>query len=350
MAKISLWNHGKRGNDYRFIDRHISEFINASGTALFVYLYQGSYDADGNPSELTELQDIVFQENRDRRYSKEIYEMRGTYNVADTDFDLRQFGFFMGADTIFMELHINDMVSLCGRTIMAGDVIELPHEREDYIQDGGEVSNKFFVVEDASRASSGYSSTWYPHLWRIKLGPMTGSQEYDDILSRNRQDPFGLDDGDRTLEEVMTTLLTELDVNERTVEEAEKWVKERNFETTQFYFVPEDVLCDQLPWIWAGDGEPPNGGVLLDSGDIFPENAPDGSYFLKTSFSPHQLYLKTNSRWVLQEVDYRMGKWTAAHRILDGFVNNDNITLLDDGQEFKEKIALSRALPPPEDF
>ena len=131
MPRISLWKGAThKGADYRFTDRVISEFFNASGTGLYIHLYIGTYDEEGGNRPVTEIQDVLFQENRDRKYAKEVFEMRGTYNVADNDFDLRQFGFFMGNDTLFLEVHLNDMLALLGRKIMPGDVIELPFEED----------------------------------------------------------------------------------------------------------------------------------------------------------------------------------------------------------------------------
>ena len=349
MPRISLWNNGRKGADYKFIDRNINEYINGSGTDLYVYLYKGVYNADGSVGDVTTIQDVVFQENRDRVYAKEIQIIRGMYTVQDNDFDLRQFGFFMGGDTLFIEVHLNNMLDVCGRKIMAGDVIELPHQRDDALLDESGAINRFYVVEEASKASSGYSATWFTHIWRIKVSPMTGAQEYADILEREGTDPFGLGTG-KTLGDVLTNLNRELGINEAIVEEAVASVKARNFETQQFYFVPGDERTDQLPWVWAGDGVPPNGAGLLGCGSNFPEQADDGAYYLKTNISPHQLYRKVGSSWKLQEVDYRMGKWSAAHRVLDNFLNNKTITTLQDGTKIKERVALSKAVRPPADF
>ncbi len=349
MPRISLWNNGRKSNDYKFIDRNMSEYCSASGTALYIYLYQGTYNADGSVSDVVTVQDMVFQENRDRVYSKDIYEMRGLYNVQDNDFDLRQFGFFMGGDTIFMEVHLNDMLAICGRKIMSGDVIELPHQRDDAMLDEGQAINRFYVVEEATRASSGYSITWYPHLWRIKMAPMTGAQEYQDILDRANTDPFGLETGG-TLGDILTTLGTEQGINDAIIAEAEHYVRARNFETQQFYFVPGDELDDQLPWLWSGDGIPPNGAALLQAGADFPQVAQEGDYFLRNNMSPHQLYKKVGSTWQLQELDYRMGKWNAMHRLFDSFLNNNEITTLSDGTQISERVALSKAVRPPSDF
>ena len=58
--------------------------------------------------------------------------MRGAYALADNDsFDLTQFGAFLANDTLFMNFHIESMVSTLGRKLMPGDVLELPHLRDD---------------------------------------------------------------------------------------------------------------------------------------------------------------------------------------------------------------------------
>lgn len=350
MPRITLWKGAThKGSDYRFTDRVISEYFNASGTGLYVHLYLGTYDENGGDKPVTEIQDVLLGENRDRKYAKDVLEMRGVYNVQDNDFDLRQFGFFMGGDTLFIEVHLNDMIALCGRKIMAGDVIELPHQRDDALLDEGEAINRYYVVEDTSKASDGYSATWWPHIWRIKVSPMTGAQEFSDILDKANKDPFGLETGS-TLADVLSSLNREMDMNEEIVEEAKQHLLARNFETRQFYFVPGEELGDQLPWIWAGDGTPPNGAELLGSGRSFPQAASDGDYYLRTDYTPAQLFRKTGSAWRIQEVDYRMGKWSAAHRHLDEFLNNDATTTFDDGRVQPEKQGLSKTVRPPTDF
>lgn len=349
MPRISLWNGGRKTADYKFIDRNISEYCHASGTGLYIYLYKGTYDEDGGIKPITEIQDMLLQENRDRAYDTNIREMRGLYNVQDNDFDLRQFGFFMGNDTLFLEVHYNDMLAICGRKIISGDVIELPHQRDDALLDESGAINRFYVVEEGARASDGYSITWLPHLWRIKMSPMTGAQEYQDILDQAAKDPFGLETGS-TLTDILTTYDKEMAINDAVVEEAKRHLFARNFETQHFFFVPGDETRDQLPWIWAGDGIPPNGAELVGSGDSFPEFAEEGSYFLKTNMSPHQLYRKKGPTWQLQELDYRMGKWSAAHRLLDSFLNEKGISVMDDGRQIETKVALSKAVRPEADF
>ena len=64
-------------------------------------------------------------------YDKDVFELRGVYNVGDNDFDLSQFGLFLSGDTVFMTFHINDMIEIMGRRLINGDVLEMPHLLDD---------------------------------------------------------------------------------------------------------------------------------------------------------------------------------------------------------------------------
>jgi hypothetical protein len=125
----------------------------------------------------------LFLENRDRKYDPDVYVLRGVYNVQNIDFNLSQFGLFLQNDTIFITFHINDTVEKLGRKIIAGDVIELPHLKDEYaLNDLKFALKRFYVIEDVNRASEGFSPTWYPHLYRAKCKPLVDSQEFKEIL------------------------------------------------------------------------------------------------------------------------------------------------------------------------
>jgi len=132
----------------------------------------------------TQIQDLLFLENRDRVYDPNIYRLRGHYSVQNLDFDLSQFGLFLNNDIIFITVHYNDMIDIIGRKLMVGDVLELPHLL-DYnpLKETIPVALKrFYQITDANFASEGFSQTWYPHLWRIKCEPLIDSQEFSNIL------------------------------------------------------------------------------------------------------------------------------------------------------------------------
>ena len=162
------------------------------GTDVLVHKYLGPDTAvQGNtPSTPTyaaddpfNIQDLLFLENRDRKYDPDIYLLRGVYNLSDIDFNLSQFGLFLQNDTIFITFHITDTVEKIGRKIISGDVIELPHLTDEYaLNDLQYALKRFYVIEEVSRAAEGFSVTWYPHLYRAKCKPLVDSQEYKQIL------------------------------------------------------------------------------------------------------------------------------------------------------------------------
>jgi hypothetical protein len=134
----------------------------------------------------TNIQDLLFLENRDRSYEDDIIRIRGHYNVQNLDFDLSQFGLFLNNDIIFITVHYNDMLDLVGRKIMNGDVIELPHLNDFDSLDAAvtTILKRYYQVTDTNFASEGFSQTWYPHLWRIKCERITDSQEFAEILNK----------------------------------------------------------------------------------------------------------------------------------------------------------------------
>ena len=191
MPRLSLYRPEK-GNDFKFIDRTAWEMFQVGGTDVLVHRYIGpgsaiQGDTPSTPNYTTDnvanIQDLLFLENRDRKYDPDVYVMRGVYNISDIDFNLSQFGLFLQNDTIFITFHITDTVEKLGRKIIAGDVIELPHLKDEYaLNDLTFALKRFFVIEEVSRAAEGFSVTWYPHLYRAKCKPLVDSQEFKQIL------------------------------------------------------------------------------------------------------------------------------------------------------------------------
>ena len=118
------------------MDRTISEQLTVGGTDLYIHKYLGPTNQGPSTDytqpeydklDPTNIQDLLFLENRDRTYGSDIYRLRGHYNVQNLDFDLSQFGLFLTNDIIFIVVHYNDMIDIIGRKLMVGDVLELPH-------------------------------------------------------------------------------------------------------------------------------------------------------------------------------------------------------------------------------
>jgi hypothetical protein len=289
------------------------------------------------------IQDLLFLENRDRRYDKNIYELRGQYNIGDNDgFDLTQFGMFLANDTLFMNFHIESMVEAVGRKLMAGDVLELPHLRDDLLLGSDEAINRFYVVTDASRPAEGFDPRWWPHLWRVKLGPITDSQEYRDILGT------GEEEGD--LRNLISTYADEIAISEAIVAASEKDVAlDPSYRKTAHLYVDKDAKGKPSIDFENEDGAPPNGASIVGSGISFPTTGiNEGDYFLRTDFVPNRLFQKEGARFKFIRSNTK-GAWTAANKILTGFINNDNLAVNTDGKITGEKVNLSQVVKPKTD-
>lgn len=289
MPKLSLYRPNKQ-DDYKFLDRTISEMLTVGGTDLYIHKYAGITNQGPSvdytqPQYLepdpTQIQDLLFLENRDRKYDTNIYRLRGHYNVQNLDFDLSQFGLFLNNDIIFITVHYNDMIDIIGRKLMVGDVLELPHLL-DYNPLNEKIPvalKRFYQITDANYASEGFTQTWYPHLWRIKCEPLVNSEEFADILDQpiNKDNYLGDFDSTKTyppgytvdyggkiyesitdvppgttppnetywrvvengsLADILSTYNKNIAINDAALREAERLLPKSGYDTSKLYIVP----------------------------------------------------------------------------------------------------------------
>jgi len=239
MPRLSLYKP-ERGQDYKFIDRQISEMFQVGGTDVYLHKYIGTQTTDSNGNvttkDHTQIQDLVLLENRDRKYDSSVYKLRGIYNVQNVDFNLSQFGLFIDNDTLYMTVHINDFIKYIGRKPMSGDVVELPHLRDEFAFNDYDVSlPRYYVIEDVGRASEGFSATWYPHLYRLKIKKIMDSQQYADIFAQ----PIS-EGSSTTLQDLLSTRAKDLIVNQGILDEAEANAPTSGYETRQFFTLASD--------------------------------------------------------------------------------------------------------------
>lgn len=353
MPRISLWKDGKHTNDYRFFDRRISEQFTLGGTGVLVHKYLGP--ADTGPSEDAtrpqytnaserNIQDLLFLENRDRKYDTSIYNMRGIYQVSDNDFDLTQFGLFLQTGTLFMVFHLNDMIATLGRRIMNGDVLELEHLKDYDALDTNlpAALKRFYVVSDAVRAAEGFSPTWWPHLWRCKINPLVDSQEYKDILKN-----ITVSEEDTTpIRDILSTYDTYINVNQAVVTQAETEVPKSGYDTTPIYHnMPNEQTPDYTTKGWlTGDGLAPN-GLPVVAGISFPASPATGDYCLRTDFVPNRLFRYDGRRWLRIEDAVRTNLTNGAANNLtlrNSFVKNNNTYTDSQGDSMPEKQNLNQ--------
>jgi len=389
MPRLSLFKPEK-GNDYKFIDRQISEMFAIGGTDLYLHKYLGANTDEANATadqphydtlKETNIQDLLFLENRDRKYDSSIYRVRGIYNVQNLDFNLSQFGLFIDNDTIFMTVHINDWIKHVGRKPLSGDVFEMPHLKDEFaLNDYMIALPRYFVIEDVSRASEGFSQTWYPHLYRLKLKKVTDSQQFADILNKPAIDANG-DPTDQTLRDILSTKARELEINDAILAQAEADAPLSGYQTQQFFTLAVDPTTGKPTLQTAdqtaidastmgpdasaihgravrsgytgyllGDGVPAN-GVEFGHGIQFPTTAHLNDYFLRTDFMPNRLFRYDGSRWVKTEDAVRMTMSNNDSRKTQktGFINNTTTNNIA-GEQVPERQALSKALKPKADL
>lgn len=288
MPKLSLWRTQK-SNDYRFFDKTIKEMYTVGATDLYIHKYIGSNNPPNDDLttpvydklDPTNIQDLMWLENRDRKYDSSIYRLRGHYNVSNIDFDLSQFGLFLSNDIIFITVHYNDMIDILGRKLMVGDVLELPH-LIDYHPLNETIPvglRRFYQVTDGNFASEGFSQTWFPHMWRLKAEPLVDSQEFADILRQpintdnymgdwnetiayqvgytvlwgdkiytpKQPVPAGISPPDPTywqlstqqqLTDIISTYNKNIEINNKNLEEAARLVPKGGYNRQQLYVVP----------------------------------------------------------------------------------------------------------------
>jgi len=396
LPRISMWQNGAHTNDFKFFDKRIHEMFTVGGTGINVHKYVGIIDQgasdDASQPRTTEddplaIQDFLFLENRDRKYDSDVYNLRGIYNVADTDFDLSQFGLFLSNDTVFITFHLNEMVEAMGRKLMPGDVLELPHLKDYHSLDTSLdlALSRYYVVQEGTRPSEGYSPTWWPHLWRVKCTPLVDSQEYKDILDKIQVDPSTGEETSSTLRDLLSTYQKELEITNKVVEQAENEVPESGYDVSKYYVAPVDETGNPLEptghradesglstdsevqdasntritpqnanaysGYLVGDGLAPN-GFPVTMGTSFPTNAVEGEYVLRLDFLPNRLFRLTGSRWQKVEDDVRRNPTPGAagqKSLKSGFINNTDTTTQDDNTVISQRQALSKALEIQED-
>lgn len=331
MPRLSLYRPEK-SKDYKFIDRTVYEQFQVGGVDVHVHKYIGTVDGD-TVKDHTQIQDLLFLENRDRKYDSDIFVLRGHYQTQDVDFNLSQFGLFLQNDTVFLTVHINNSVDLLGRKIISGDVLELPNLKDEYaLNDLSASLKRFYVVEDVNRSAEGFSAVWYPHLYRVKLKPIVDSQEFKDILDRPmntdmyagdfnlattyypgqvvkyKGDLFEVNStvsmmgttlappdtvewqaySDNTMRDLMSTYEREMQINNAVVAEAEGNSPLSGYETSHFYSKSIDPVTGKTTVISVDDTSA-NVASSLDVSAALAAPVRDGyvGYLLEDGFPPN---------------------------------------------------------------
>ena len=416
MPRLSLWKPNK-GNDYKFADRTIKEHFLVGGTGVFLHKYIGphintnSASSDQPTNSITSVlnvQDLLFGENRDRKYDSDVFDLRGVYNVADQDFDLTQFGLFQTADTIFITFHTNDMINRVGRKIMPGDVFEMPHLEDDSRLESASItlsakpSKKFRKGETITGGTSNTKATVinYNHEAKtIRITPIDGDFTQNETITGDKSETSATVSSFTPKENIK---INKFFVVEDTAKGADGYdpgwwphiwrCRAVAMQDTQEFrdIVGSGENADDLKNIISTyqseidindaiineaqsnvptkgmdvshlytneqdthkinlksqDGTGGQGITISHTGNSFPASITNGQYVLRTDYSPSRLFRKEGNRFIKISENMR-GTYVSSNKELDSFINNTTpSTATDDG---KERQFLSKVIKPKAD-
>lgn len=281
---------------------------------------------DSPPTDINNIQDLFFNENRDRDYAKTPLVLKAQYSINNSVTDLSKFGLNI-LDQYSFVASFPVMVGLLGRPLVTGDIIEVVPERQ-YDQNLKTV-RKFLEVTDTGWAAEGFSTGWKPSLYRFSAQQALPSQETRDI--------FGTIDTQKYM--VADSFFNDLGVGPQidttplsTTEEINKTAKQKVPETGDDLGVSADGMPGRQPTppvnlkgqpealspvptkqnIYVEDGLPPN-DQPYGEGYTLPDltSATDGDYFRlyypeNTKIAPRLYrYSAVKNKWIFMEQDRR---------------------------------------------
>lgn len=296
--------------------------------ALEMYDYQ--------VTDLSNIQDKIFLENRDREYQTTAITIKGFYEIITPFMNLSQFGNDLMTMMLkySIKVNFNSVVAKLGRPIVIGDIIELPSEVQ-YTADLKPIK-RFLEVTDVTWDTTTYTPGWQPTMLLVTGQIALTSEETQDLFgdlsqSIDNSGVFSTDDGSNQIYQDLSTIsqtinqtaLSEVPergsegsntIREFTPEEfekaaecnAEQGLRNMNFNRNQLYV--EDAI--------------PQNGLPYTEGPKFPDNPKDQDYHRMTYEGlsknvPAKLYRYSDKkhRWIWLETDKR-AEYNNQHPVL----------------------------------
>jgi hypothetical protein len=279
---------------------------------------------DSAPTDINNVQDLFFNENRDRDYSITPIPLKVQYAPADSISDLSRFGLSI-LDQYSFTISFAAMVNALGRPLVTGDIIEVTPELQ-YDQNLKPV-RKFVEITDTGWAAEGFSTSWRPTVYRFSGQQAVSSQETRDIFGTMDTQKYLIADsilGDMIGEQINIAPLT---ITEEIAKDAANAVPERGSDD-QRHIVGQPLPPIKAPVnlkgqpqssqhkgkqnLYIEDGLPPEdqpygeGFKLPD-----PSAVVDGDYFRlyyppETNIPPRLFrFSAVKNRWLFLESDKR---------------------------------------------
>ena len=298
---------------------------------------------DYSVTHLSNIQDKILMENRDREYQDSAVLLKGYYDLVNVNTDLTRFGIEIPTANYQIRVNFSAAVAALGRPVVIGDIIELPSEAQ-YTPDLRQIK-RWLEVTDVTWDASSYTPGWMPTMLLVTAQPALASQETQDIfgdLSKHIDTSglFDTDDGNNTMYQDFS------DVDQTIDQESKTLVPERGSEGSNVIrSFEEDELAAATAQgfphlnkmgfnnkgLYVEDAMPQNGAPYTEGPD-FPTAPKQGDYHRLTYEGlakdvPARLYRysTTKSRWVFLESDKR-AQYNNQKTVLDEYVSSPNKT------------------------
>ena len=276
-------------------------------------------------THISNIQDKIFLENRDRDYSEFSVEIKGQYTPNDVQTSVGKWGAMFDLDKYSFEVSFAQVVQRLGRPFVIGDIVQLPSETQ--FTPTLKPVLKYLEVTDVAWSVNGFTPTWVPTLQRITAKPVLASQETQDILGKLTRDldDSGLSDIDDGLDNKKYQDMHDIaqtinaDANTAVPVKGEDYANVTKFSEEMLEFSdahPNMNLrkFDRNRSLFGVDAMPPN-GLPYTEGDAFPENPKDGDWHRLTYTNigqdiPTRLhrYSSAKQRWIFLEIDNRTSR------------------------------------------
>jgi hypothetical protein len=300
--------------------------VSFSGGQQDYWAVQALQMIDYEKTNINNIQDKVYMENRDRDYAEFPEKLKGAYSPIDSQSFFAKMGVFEGGggggQQYFIDMSWSEVVRVLGRPIVIGDILQLPSETE-YTAALVPVL-KYVTVSDVGWSPNGYSPQWTPLMVRIVAEPSIASPETQQIFGKLTEDydEMGLaDTGDGVRDKKYQDIS---DVDHTIRAKANDAVPETGSDDANVTQLSQDAHdwaarnpnadlsnVDRRDNVWTQSGMPPN-GLPYTQADDFPTSPKNDDYHRLTYTNirqgiPARLYRYSSdkSNWVYLETDRR---------------------------------------------
>jgi len=284
---------------------------------------------DYSLTQLNNIEDHIWLENRNRDYSEEAVLLKGTYDLLDSTTDLSRFGIELPNQQMYIQMSFSAMVAGLGRPVVIGDIFEVPSETQ--YNSKLEPIKKYMEITDVGWSTEGFTPGWIPTILRLVAMPMLGTPETADIFGGLEETPdesglvkYGLLDLDgirgeqpqvQDLSETTHAIQSEAITN--TPELGSDMADIQEFDQHQRDVVKEQtganlgIISSNKNQLYVEDALPPN-HLPYTEADEFPDLPKNGDYHrltynqVGTNIAP-RLFRWSNAkdRWIWIETDLR---------------------------------------------